>query len=526
MASQTLGSGFEIHPAVADLRIRNHTTRGFHDIRSSLATPLWQTRYRTRLRITDAVVVVAAAIAAFALDAALPTSSPGHPGLVGAAAVPALVAAIWIAALDVEGSYDRRIIGRDLTEYRRVLGATWTSASLVVLVAWLTAFAEARDVLVHAVAFPLGLAGLIASRYAWREWVLRNRRRGAGYMTSVLVVGHREQAERVIRLLNDSPEQGLVVVGACLAADETSDDGMRPDGTRTRDTVPGDEVGGVPVLGDLSRVGEAAALVRASAVAVSTSGRITTEVVRRLGWQLERVGVDLMLTSELADVEAARVTVAPAPGTSLLHVAPPQFDGHRFRVKRVTDWVLAALLTLLVLPVLVGVGLAVSLTSKGGLFYLSERVGRDGRTFRMVKFRTMRVGADREVPALAEGNDAAGPLFKLRTDPRITRVGGILRRYSLDELPQLFNVLCGHMSLVGPRPALPREVATYEEHVRRRLLVKPGMTGMWQVSGRSDLPWDEAVRLDVYYAENWTPFLDLLILARTVRAVSSGRGAY
>ncbi|WP_253868984.1 exopolysaccharide biosynthesis polyprenyl glycosylphosphotransferase [Promicromonospora umidemergens] len=489
--------------------------------------PLWQTRYRTRLRLSDAAVVVGAAVAAFALDAALPAGSSGHPGLVSSVAVPAVVAMVWIAALAAQGSYDLRIVGHDLTEYRRVLGATWTSVSLLVLVAWLTALVEVRDVLVQAVAFPLGLAGLITSRYAWRRWVLRTRRRGAGCMTSVLVVGHRERAERVIRLLNDSPEQGIVVVGACLPADEApSGDGTRSDGTRPRDAVPGDEVGGVPVLGDLSRVGEAAALVRASAVAVSASGRITTDVVRRLGWQLERVGVDLMLTTELADVEASRVTVAPASGISLLHVAAPRFDGQKFRVKQVMDWVLAALLTLLVLPVLVGVGLAVVLTSKGALFYLSERVGREGRIFRMVKFRTMHSGADRAVPALAAVNEAAGPLFKVRADPRVTRVGRILRRYSLDELPQLLNVLCGHMSLVGPRPALPHEVAAYEQRMRRRLLVKPGMTGLWQVSGRSDLPWDEAVRLDVYYAENWTPLLDLQILAETAHAVVSGRGAY
>jgi lipopolysaccharide/colanic/teichoic acid biosynthesis glycosyltransferase len=190
------------------------------------------------------------------------------------------------------------------------------------------------------------------------------------------------------------------------------------------------------------------------------------------------------------------------------------------------DWVLAAVLTLLVSPALIGVGLAVLLTSEGGLFYMSERVGRDGRIFRMVKFRTMRVGADREVTKLAVGNEAAGPLFKMRADPRVTRVGRFLRRYSLDELPQLFNVLGGQMSLVGPRPALPHEVAAYEERMQRRLLVKPGMTGLWQVSGRSDLSWEESVRLDVYYAENWTPFLDLLILAQTARAVVSGRGAY
>jgi exopolysaccharide biosynthesis polyprenyl glycosylphosphotransferase len=471
--------------------------------------------------------VAGAAAATYVLDATLSAGSSGHLSLVSSAAVPALVAMVWIAALAAEGSYDPRVVGHDLTEYRRVLGATWTSVSVLALVAWLTTFVEVRDVLVHAIAFPLGLAGIITSRYAWRRWMLRTRRRGTGCMTSVLVVGHRERAERVIRLLNDSPEQGLVVVGACLPADETpSDGGPRSDRSQPRDAVPGDVVGGVPVLGDLSRVGEAAALVRASAVAVSASGRITTEVVRRLGWQLERVGVDLMLTAELADVEASRVTVAPASGISLLHVAAPQFDGHKFRVKQAMDWLLAALFTLLLLPALVGAGLAVVLTSKGGLFYLSERVGRDGRIFRMVKFRTMRVGADREVPALAAENEAAGPLFKMRTDPRITRVGRVLRRCSLDELPQLFNVLGGHMSLVGPRPALPHEVAAYEERMRRRLLVKPGMTGMWQVSGRSDLSWDEAVRLDVYYAENWTPFLDLAILAQTTRAVVSGRGAY
>ena len=527
MASQTLGGGFESHPAVTGLRVRNYAPRGFHSIRASLAMPLWQTRYRTRLRLTDAVVVVGAAVTAFTLDAALPAGSSGDPSLVGSVIVPVVVAMVWIAALAAEGSYDPRIVGRDLTEYRRVLGATRTSVGLLALVAWLTTLVDVRDMLVQAIAFPLGLAGLITSRYAWRRWVLRSRRRGTGCMTSVLVVGHRERAERVIRLLNDSPERGIVVVGACLPADEApSGDGTRSGWTRPHDAVPGDEVGGVPVLGDLSRVGEAAALVRASAVAVSTSDRITTDVVRRLGWQLERVGVDLMLTTELADVESSRVTLAPASGISLLHVAAPRFDGHKFRVKQAMDWSLAALLTLLVLPALVGVGLAVVLTSRGGLFYLSERVGRDGRIFRMVKFRTMLVGADRGVSALAAANEAAGPLFKMRADPRVTRVGRVLRRYSLDELPQLFNVLRGQMSLVGPRPALPHEVAAYEERTQRRLLVKPGMTGLWQVSGRSDLPWDEAVRLDVYYAENWTPFLDLLILAQTAHAVVSGRGAY
>ncbi|MFI8524623.1 sugar transferase [Promicromonospora sukumoe] len=483
-------------------------------------------RYRARLRFTDTAVVIASAVLAYVLDATLLAGTPGHPGPLWSAVAPALVAVVWIAALTARSSYDLRVVGRDHTEYRRIVGATWTSMSLLVAVAWLTASVGPRDVLALAVALPLGLVGLIGSRYAWRQWVARTRRRGTGCMTPVLVAGHREHAERVIRRLNDAPYRGFVVVGACLPSDETPAGETAPGETPPLDGLPGDEVGGVPVLGDLSRVGEAAALVRASAVAVSASGSITTEVVRQLGWQLERVGVDLMLTTELADVAPARVSVAPAAGISLLHVAAPRFRGSKFRVKQAMDWVLAAVLTLLASPVLLGVGLAVALTSQGPLFYLSERVGRDGKIFRMFKFRTMRVGADREVKALTEDNDGAGPLFKMRTDPRITRVGRVLRRYSLDELPQLLNVLGGHMSLVGPRPALPHEVAAYEERMRRRLLVKPGMTGMWQVSGRSDLPWEEAVRLDVYYAENWTPLQDLAILGQTARAVVSGRGAY
>ncbi|MFC8943103.1 sugar transferase, partial [Streptomyces griseoincarnatus] len=438
---------------------------------------------------------------AYLIDAGLLFGSPGHPGVPRSIVVPAVVAVVWIGALAARSSYDLRVVGRDHTEYRRILSATWTAVSVLVLAAWLTTFVEVRDVLAQAVALPFGLTALIGSRYGWRQWVARSRRRGTGCMTPVLVVGHREQAERLISRLNGSPQQGFVVVGACLPSEAAA--GERPV-DRPRFGAPGDEVGGVPVLGDLTRVGEAAALVRASAVAVSASHTITTEAVRRLSWQLERVGVDLMLAAELADVAADRVSVHQASDVSLLHVAAPRFDGPKYHVKQAQDWLLAILLTVLVSPVLLGVGLAVALTSKGGLFYLSERVGRDGKIFRMIKFRTMHVGADREVRALATENDAAGPLFKMRSDPRITGVGRILRRYSLDELPQLFNVLGGQMSLVGPRPALPHEVAAYEERMRRRLLVKPGITGMWQVSGRSDLSWEESVRLDVYYAENWT----------------------
>lgn len=470
----------------------------------------WQAGYRTRLRLTDATVIGATLITAYGLQLMLDAPSRWSgtelmmhtgPGL--------LLAIVWLAALNTNRAYDVRFFGRGMSEYQRVLDATWKSFSVIVLLAWVTAYAEARTLLL--VAAPLGMVGLVASRYAWRQHLLRQRRRGEGGLTIVLAIGGREQAARLIRLLNGAPEQEFVVVGVCVPTS-----GVRP----------GEKLSGVPVLGDLDHVGQTAHRVGAGAVAVCSSHEVTADVVRRLGWELERYGVDLMLTAELADVAVPRITVSPAPGMSLLHVDTPRFEGPKFSVKQVMDWGLTALLTILVSPVLLVITLAVALTSRGPVFYLSHRVGRGGRTFPMVKFRTMYVGADRDVVSLAATNEAAGPLFKMRADPRITRVGRVLRRYSLDELPQLFNVLCGHMSLVGPRPPLPHEVAAYEERMRRRLLVKPGMTGLWQVTGRSDLSWEESVRLDVYYAENWTPFLDLLILAQTARAVVSGRGAY
>jgi len=470
----------------------------------------WQARHQARVRLTDALVVGVGLVAAYGLELAL-ADAPARSvlGLPMHAAATLLLAAVWLAALATSRAYDVRFFGRGMSEYQKVLDATWKSFSVVILVAWATSLPEARGLLL--IAFPLGMVGLVLSRYAWRQHLLRQRRRGEGGMTTVLAIGDRPQAARLVRLLNGAPEREFVVVGVCLPSG-----GVRP----------GEEVSGVPVLGDLSEVGRTAHEIGAGAVAVSSSHEITADDVRRLGWELERYGVDLMLTAELADVAVPRITVSPAPGMSLLHVDTPRFDGPKFSVKQVMDWGLTALLTVLASPLLLAITLAVAVTSRGPVFYLSNRVGRGGRTFPMVKFRTMYVGADRDVVALAAANEAGGPLFKMRTDPRVTRVGRVLRRYSLDELPQLLNVLCGHMSLVGPRPPLPHEVAVYEERMRRRLLVKPGMTGLWQVTGRSDLSWEESVRLDVYYAENWTPFLDLLILAQTARAVISGRGAY
>ncbi|MFI6424067.1 sugar transferase [Promicromonospora sp. NPDC050880] len=484
--------------------------RPLHAVPTPRARTGWQAGYQARIRLTDVAVVCATLATALGLQLVVDGGALRAPAdLTVHTTAAALLAVVWLAALATNRAYDVRFFGRGMSEYQRVLDATWKAFSLVVLLAWVTAYSDARGALL--VAFPLGMVGLVAARYAWRQHLLRQRRRGDGGLTILLAIGDRPQAGRLIRLLNGTPEQEFLVAGVCVPSG-----GVRP----------GEHVSGVPVLGDLSDVGRVAHRLGADAVAVSSSHEITAEDVRRLGWELERYGVDLMLTAELADVAVPRITVSPAPGMSLLHVDMPRFGGPKFSVKQVMDWSLAAVITALASPVLLAIAVVVAATSRGPVFYVAHRVGRNGQLFPMVKFRTMHVGADSDVVALSASNEGAGPLFKMRSDPRVTPVGRFLRRYSLDELPQLFNVLGGHMSLVGPRPPLPHEVAAYEERMRRRLLVKPGMTGLWQVTGRSDLSWEEAVRLDVYYAENWTPFLDLLILAQTARAVVSGRGAY
>ncbi len=469
----------------------------------------WHLEYRYRIAVTDVLVVSAAIwLASFVRALELgPAATPG--GMAARMAMSVGLASLWMVSLALGKTYDPRVYGSGPLEYHRVFDASWRLFSIVTVLAFLV-WAEAARTYVF-IAFPVGLVGLLASRFLWRQWLHRHRAE-RGMTTAVLAIGLREQAERLIRELNGRPSSGYRVVGVCV-----------PSGTARA----GDQIDGVPVLGDLRTAGTIAASVGADCVAVSGSDAITADVVRRLGWELEPVGVDLMLTAELADVAGPRITVTPAAGVSLLHVNAPRFDGPKFVAKAAMDWLGASLLTLVLAPVLLAVAVAVKVTSPGPVFFAQDRVGRDGRTFRMLKFRSMVADAEARVAEVAQrGDDGAGPLFKQRNDPRVTRVGAVLRRLSLDELPQLFNVLAGQMSLVGPRPPLPSEVSKYEARMRRRLLVKPGMTGLWQVGGRSDLPWEECVRLDVYYAENWTPFGDLLILARTAKAVIGGRGAY
>ena len=261
---------------------------------------------------------------------------------------------------------------------------------------------------------------------------------------------------------------------------------------------------------------------------VTSSDELPAHEVRRLGWALEASGTELIVAPALTDIAGPRMHTRPVAGLPLIHVESPVFGGRKVWTKVAIDRIAAGIAVVILLPVLGAIALAVGTTSPGPVIFKQQRVGLGGTPFTMFKFRSMRVDAEEHLASLtAEHRDAGnGVLFKMRDDPRLTRPGAFLRRYSLDELPQLFNVLNGTMSLVGPRPPLDSETKAYEKHNFRRFLVRPGITGLWQVSGRSDLSWEDSVRLDLYYVENWSVLNDLILLGRTARAVVRGSGAY
>jgi exopolysaccharide biosynthesis polyprenyl glycosylphosphotransferase len=320
----------------------------------------------------------------------------------------------------------------------------------------------------------------------------------------------------MIRQLRRAQVAGMEVVGACVSGISTDSD---------RSSM----VEGVPVFGYPEQAMQAIDLLQAEVVAVSSDPDLSGNGLRRLAWSLEEREVDLVVAPGLFEVAGPRLSIRPTAGMPLLHVERPAMSGARRVCKRAVDIVVSAAVLLLTLPLTLAIAVAVRWDSPGPVIFRQTRVGAKGSTFSMLKFRTMCADAEQRrsqllsFQAVDAGNDV---LFKMRKDPRVTRVGRWLRRFSLDEAPQLVNVLRGEMSLVGPRPPLPDEVARYEPDAVRRLHVQPGLTGLWQVSGRSDLPWDESLRLDLWYVDNWSLVLDVQILSRTIRAVLKGQGAY
>jgi exopolysaccharide biosynthesis polyprenyl glycosylphosphotransferase len=353
-----------------------------------------------------------------------------------------------------------------------------------------------------AIAFPLGTLLLLAGRWAARKVLHHARSRSQKWSHRVLVVGGGHEVDELVAEFGREPYAGLHVVGACIPG------GL--DGTAPQN---------VPVVGSLTSVLQAVASTGADTVAVTASRGVTSSVLKRLGWELEGAGVDIVVAPALTDVAGPRVHVRPVSGLSLLYVEQPEFRGLSWAIKEIFDRCAAALGLLLALPLFGLFAVLIKFTSPGPVIFRQQRVGRDGNVFTVYKFRTMVCDAEERLDDLLQQNESDGALFKLRQDPRVTRVGAILRRYSIDELPQLWNVLKGEMSLVGPRPPLAGEVALYEEWQHDRLEVRPGITGLWQVSGRSELSFEDYVRLDLFYVENWSLAMDLFIVLRTVPTV-------
>jgi lipopolysaccharide/colanic/teichoic acid biosynthesis glycosyltransferase len=448
----------------------------------------------------------------------------------------------WMLSLASLGLYNARQIGSGTREFPRIVVASARVALPVLALVYLAGMTSARGFIL--VTLPVGTGLLLLGRAATRtSLALANRRGQGGHQ--VVAVGTVRDVLHLVEQARRSPGAGFRVVAACVPGysglDRRGRDDRRLSPTEEAHAQqPGDrranserraEVAdllevGVPVLGEPHQVLSAVQRGSADSVVVAGEGSLSRHALRRLAWQLQSSGTALFVASTLSEVAAPRILVRTLAGLPLLQVKAPAFGGGQRLLKSVIDRSLAVVLVLLLAPAFLILSALVAFTSPGGVLYRQERIGLGERPFRCLKFRTMRAGADLELPGLRspERNDAL--LFKLRADPRVTAVGRILRRCSLDELPQLFNVLGGSMSLVGPRPPLPQEVEQYGHDVRRRLLVKPGMTGLWQVSGRSDLSWSDSVRLDLYYVENWSPSLDLSIMARTVIAVAGGRGAY
>lgn len=456
-----------------------------------------------RLRVTDVGVIFIAVGTAVMLM---------HPaGIAGDHALRngVMLAFAWLLTLSALNTRDAAILGSGATEYRRVAHAAGLAFGLTAMAGVLMEWEGLQPLFF--VALPAGAIGLLFARWGWRRWLQGQRQQGR-YASRTLVVGATEDVEYVIASLQKGGEKGYNVVGTTVLDRNVG-------ALRVGDNV-------YPVMGNVNSVAESAAQLGADTIIVASRPEGDTDFVKRLSWELEGTAAELVLSSRLTDVAGPRISLRQVDGLPLIQVKIPSYEGGVHVLKRALDIVVATVALIpigLALPVFAAI---IKLDSPGPVFFLQERVGRDGRTFKIVKFRSMATDAEKRLATLKDQNEGSGLLFKMKDDPRVTRVGRVLRKLSLDELPQFWNVFVGDMSVVGPRPPLPTEVKAYGPDVTRRLYIKPGITGLWQVSGRSDLSWDESVRLDLRYVENWSVMSDLQIMWRTAKVMIQPSGAY
>lgn len=459
------------------------------------------------LVVVDTVLLVIATFAAIALRQAAPGFADEgrdvdqlvHPIAVG-------LIPLWIAMIAMASAYERRWLGSGPEEFKRILNTSLIVAGLLGVTTYLFAYPLSRGFYIFL--FLIGIPLLLLGRYIMRR-VLHAALRSGRYNTSVLIAGELSHIEDLLKVIQRNAWLGYRPVGLLMR-------------TGVGDVGPG----GLTVYGRPCDAVHAIEESMADAVIFAEGSFSRAHDFNHLARDLEDVDAQTIVVPALTDIASSRMTVRPVAGIPLVHVERPTAARATAWTKRAFDILGASVAILLFWPLMLAVAMAIKLDDGGPILFRQVRVGARGEQFECLKFRSMVVNAEELKAQLMAFNESDGALFKMENDPRITRVGRFIRRYSLDEFPQFFNVLFGDMSLVGPRPALPSEVQTYKTHVLRRLDVRPGITGLWQVSGRSDLDWDETVRLDLYYVDNWSMLQDIVILLRTVRVVLAGSGAY
>lgn len=474
------------------------------DSQRAYRQPRWAVRYRIALLTLDLLCMISATVIAYELRFGFES---GAAKTFSYLSVGALLCVGWLIAVQNAGGYEVRHLATGPVEAKRMLRASAITVGALAIVCYATKIQLARGFVVGVI--PIGVVLLLLERQAVRRYV-RARRLHRDWVHRILVVGTSESARHLLEVTEREAGAGLRVAAVCV------------------DDIP---VGaslapGIPVVGGLGDAAMAAERIDADVIAVTSSGLGPVQV-RELGWQLEGTGRDLVIAPALTEIAGPRVHVSPVAGLPLVWLEQPQLGRLPRLLKRSLDLFGGVLLFLVAVPIYLVTALAIKLTSRGPVLYKQVRLGLNGAEFTMLKFRSMYRDADKARAAIYDQNeqDGGGVLFKMRADPRVTPVGRLIRKLSIDELPQLVHVLSGRMSLVGPRPLAAAD-STYTGSARRRLLVRPGLTGLWQVSGRSDLSWDDSVRLDLYYVENWSLGLDLTILARTVYTVLTHKGAY
>ena len=486
------------------IAVEAHTTQGWasarkrHDRPAARRDPLRV--YATRAVILDAIAVVSAAVIGFVLRWTIPYNLNISDGIYVVFALVVVVS--WIGALVLRGAYDTRILGVGSEEFKRIVTASAGLFGAVAIVAFAFKLDLSRGFVL--ITFVVGLTLLLIFRWLLRAW-LRHERRYGNYLHRTMVIGNGARQEEISDLLDRDPVAGFVVVDI---AEEPQEDCSEED---------------LKVW--LNEVMARIELADIDTVAVAGSHALSQNVIKRLSWRLEGPRVDLLVAPTLGDFTGPRVTMRMQADLPLIHLDEPHLTGSKRAIKRTIDIVFGTLLFILFLPFMIVAAIGTFFSSRGPVFYRQMRIGRGGEVITVVKFRTMHVGAD-QVRAEIIGAPDDRISERYQNDPRITTFGRFLRRWSIDEMPQIIHVIGGSMSLVGPRPVLLDEIPLFADEDHRRHLTKPGLTGLWQVSGRKAVDWDERMRLDLDYVEHWSPALDLVIVAKTVKVVLTGKGAY